>query len=367
MTINKQKKRRISKKKLLFLLAVVVVSAVLITGLMMLLTVGRELSDSMIELPFLAGTQYFGMGQHIVYAQDRLLVCIDTSLNIVWRLELFSSGLQYTNNDDIIIASGQNVIQVVNARGQHLFSTQLDGDVESTRAGKDKVAVYVRQALDDTTPAYIVIFDLNGTSLYQIDVTDRYVIDYGFDAASNSLYLLELDVSGSVPISRISTYRPETQSMTGIKELKDQLVGSLYIFGDQIYAVGTNKLTVYQSLSTNDRSVMVYGWVLVDVYPLSDPRFVFIPTKSETAIDIIRVINGSGSEIKINLPPDVFRIIHGADRIYCFAKQSVFVYTVDGKYVRSYELPSPISDVERVLGRYVFVTQNETVYLMPLP
>lgn len=364
---KKQKKKRLSKKRLLFFFAITVVMAVLITGLVMLLTVGRELSDSMTEMPFSSDTQYFGMGQHIVYSQDKQLTCIDTSLSVVWRLELFSGDLQYTANDDIIVASGQNVIQTINANGQHLFSKKVEGNIESTRAGKDKVAVYVLQPLEDSTRAYILIFDLSGTDLYQIDVTNRYIIDYGFDAVSNSLYLLELDISGSVPISRISTYRPETQSMTGIKELKDELVGRLYIFGDQIYAVGTNELTLYQSLSENDRSVMVYGWVLTDAYRLEDPRFVFIPAKNSDSIDIIRIIRGSGSEIKINLPPDVFRIIHGSDKIYCFAKQSVFVYTIDGKYVRSYTLPFPISDAERVLGRYTFITQDKTVYLMPLP
>lgn len=364
---KKPKKKRMPKKKFLFFSAIAIAFLVLITGLVMLLTQGKELTDTLVELPFPTDTQYFGVGQNIVYAQDDLLICIDPKLNPVWKLRLFSGGLDFTSNSEIIAATGQGVIQVINARGQHLFSTQLDGEIDSARVGKDKVAAYVHQPQEATSPAYIVVFGLGGTSLFQIDVTDRYVLDYGFDAASSLLYLLELDATGSVPVSRISTYRPETQSMTGIKELKDQLVGSLHIAGDQIYADGTNRLTVYTSLSADTRAVMVYGWMLKDVCNLADPRFVYVPSSDEEQISIARVIRGSGSEIKINLPPGVFDILHGSDRIYCFANDRIFVYTVEGKYSRTYTLTPPIDSVEWAHGKNVFVTHADTVYLLPLP
>lgn len=365
---KKQKKKRIPKKLVLYICAIAVAFVVLVTGLVMLLTRGRELSDTMIELPFDSSAQYFGVGQNIVYTEQELLTCVDTSLNTVWQIRLFSGDLDFTANSEIIAATGQGVIQVINASGQHLFSTQLDGDIGSARVGHDKVAVYVSQTLEENTPAYIIVFALNGTSLFQIDVTDRYVLDYGFDADSNFLYLLELDVSGSVPVSRISTYRPESQSMTGIKELKDQLVSDLHIIGDQIYAMGTNRLTVYKSLSTDIRSVMVYGWVLKDVYYLADPRFVYVRSDSDSEdIAIARVIRGSGSDMKINLPPGVYDILHGSEKIYCFANDRIFVYTDEGKYQRAYSMPFDIGSVERANGKYAFLTAEDKVYLLPLP
>ena len=365
---KKQKKKRIPKKLVLYIGAIAIAIIVLVTGLVMLLTRGRELSDTMIELPFDSSAQYFGVGQNVVYTEQELLTCIDTNLNTVWQIRLFSGDLDFTANSEIIAATGQGVIQVINASGQHLFSTQLDGEIDSARVGQDKVAVYVSQALEENAPAYIIVFALNGTSLFQIDVTDRYVLDYGFDADSSSLYLLELDVSGSVPVSRISTYRPETQSMTGIKELKDQLVSDLHIIGDQIYAMGTNRLTVYKSLSSDTRSVMVYGWVLKDVCCQADPRFVYVRSDSDDEdIAIARVIRGSGSDIKINLPPGVFDILHGSEKIYCFANDRIFVYTDEGKYQRAYSLPFEIGSVERAVGKYAFITDQDKVYLLPLP
>ena len=365
---NKPKKKLIPKKMILYICAIAVAFIVLITGLVMLLTRGRELSDTMIELPFDSSAQYFGVGQNIVYTEQELLTCIDANLNLVWQIRLFSAGLDFTSGGDIIAATGQGIVQVLNASGQHLFSTQLDGDIGSARVGHDKVAVYVSQALEESAPAYIIVFALNGTSLFQIDVTDRYVLDYGFDADSSSLYLLELDVSGSVPVSRISTYRPETQSMTGIKELKDQLVSGLHIIGDQIYAMGTSKLTVYKSLSSDTRSIMVYGWVLKDVCCLPDPRFVYVRSDiDDNDIAIARVVRGSGSEMKINLPPGVFDILHGTEKIYCFANERIFVYTDEGKYQRAYSMPFEIGSVERAVGKYAFITDQDKVYLLPLP
>lgn len=365
---KKNKKKRIQKKKLAFLIIVVMSIIIFIVGLFMVLTKGREISDTMIKLPFASNVKCFGMGQNIVYLDQEYLTCLDLSANIVWQLGLFSSGLELTYNDDIIIANSSSVIQVVNSQGQHRFSRQLDSTILSARAGKNKIAIYVRQEQVEQSPAYILIFDLNGNELFKIEVTDDYILDYGFDAESSSLYLLELDVSGSAPISRISTYRPETQSMTGIKELKDQLVSRLHIIGEYIYAVGTNRLTVYNSfLSSDDKSVMVYGWLLNDICRLPDPRFVFIPAQNEGAIDIARIIKGSGSEVSINLPPDIFDIIHGKDKIYCFANKNIFVYTVDGKYERTYSFSFEINSVKRAFGNYVFITKDGDVYLMPLP
>ena len=94
--------------------------------------------------------------------------------------------------------------------------------------------------------------------------------------------MLELDVTGSVPISRISTYRPETQAMTGIKELKDQLVTGVYIIGKDIYAMGTTRLTVYPAANTgNSRDILTYGWMPADFNAFTETKFVYVPARRD--------------------------------------------------------------------------------------
>ncbi len=355
------------RKTILFFGAIVLVTIVLITGLIVILTADKNLEDTIVDMPFGSASSYYTIGSNIVYTDQELLTCISPSLSTVWKLRLFSGGLRFTVNDDIIVATGQGVIQVINTQGQHQFSTQLDGDIGSTRVGKDMTAVYIQQHLDGKTPSYIIVFNLSGEQLFLLDVTDRYVMDYGFDEVSDSLYVLELDVSGSVPISRISTYKPDTQAITMIKELKDQVVSDVYWIDEKIYAIGTTYLTVYGSLNSDVKEIMTYGWMLEDVYRTNDPKFIYVPSDSTGTFDIARVVRTSGSDIKINLPPGVFKILHEGEKIYCFANDKLFVYTGEGKYLRTYDLPNVIEGVERAVDDHVLLKHGEAISLMPLP
>ena len=365
---KRKRKFKLSGKSIIFIISTLIVIAILITGIVMLLTKGKEVEDALIDVPFSTDDSYFAVGNTIVYSDAEYLTCMDVSMNSKWRLEYFTSELTFTANDAIIAANSSDVLQVINAQGSHLFSIQLEGTIKATRVGTDKVAVAVDQIVKEETISYIIIFDTSGSSLYQIDISDKYVLDFGFDSLSDQLYILELDVSGAAPVSIISTYRPETQAVTGYKELKDQLVSSVYIIDGIIYSIGTNRLTMYTSLNSTDQEVLIYGCVLEDVYISDNPVFVYIPsTEDSDEIDIARVINTSGDETKINLPPNVFSIIHSGTKIYCFATNNIFVYTSEGKYLRTYALPFAIDGVERAINGYVFITEGENVFLLPLP
>ena len=364
---KKQRKLHFSKKSIIFFVAIFIVLIVLITGIVMITTKSKELKDSVVDLPFSSNSEYFPVGNTIVYADNELLTCVDTALNTVWQLKLYTGGLRYTANDDVIAAAGDNIIQVVKSDGSFLFQTQLEGTIQSVRLAKDKVAVNIDQVLTDKTLSYIIVFDLAGNSLFQLDISSQYVMDYGFDSSSERLYILELDVSGAAPVSKISTYRPETQSMTGNKEFKDQLIECILMIDDEIYTIGTNHLIIYTSFNSNDIEIMTYGWMLEDIFISSDPQFIFVPNTSNHKIDAIRAIRKSGDETTINLPPGVFSVINDGEKIYCFATSKVFVYTDEGKYLRTYDLPFSIDQVEKATDGYVFITSDETISLLPLP
>ena len=366
MYIDRKTKKRIPKKNFYFFAAITVVLVVLITGIVMFVTMGRDIKDSLVEMPFSNTDSYYSVAGNLVYEAGDLLTCTDASLKDVWKAQLFASGLNITANDNLITAYNENIIMVLNDKGINLFSKQLDGTIKSVRQGKDKVAVYTDQILTDKSFSYIVIFDLSGNSIFQIDVSGKYVLDYGFDIGSNQLFILDLDVSGASPISRITTYRPESQSITGIKEIKDQLIEKVYIDADEMYTMGTTHLSVYTSINTADRTVLVYGWMLEDINTNDSPKFVYVPSTSDSYIEITRIINASG-EVKINLPPSVFKILYCGEKIYCFASDKFFVYTSQGKYLRKYDFPFEIDDVRRAMEGYAFLTAGGKVYLLPLP
>ena len=367
---KKTKKKRLSRKSILFIISILIVVTVFIIGITMLLTRSKDIDDALVTMPFTTDDSYFSIGNTIVYSNSDVLTCTDTSLNTKWQLQYYTGDLDFTSNDNIIATASNDVLQVVNAAGEPLFSVQLDSDntILSTRVSTNNVAVTVEQTTSNETLTYIIIFDIaSGDSLYQIPISGKYILDYGFDSSGDQLYILELDVSGAAPISKITTYRPETQSITGIIELKDQMVGSVYIIDGTIYTIGTNRLTMYTSLNTS-REVLIYGWVLKDIYISDRPIFVYVPSTNDmNSINIARIINTSGNETKINLPPNVFSIIHSGSKIYCFASDNIFVYTSDGEYTRTYTLPFTIDGVKRAMDGYVFITQGQSVYLLPLP
>lgn len=364
---QKTRKIKVTRKAIVVFVCIFVVLIVLITGIVMISTRSKDFEETLITLPFDDTATYFSVNNSIVYYEDDILTCISPSLSIIWQKRLFSSGLNFVYRDDKIAATGQGVLQVVDAQGLHLFSTQLDGDIISARICNNKVAVYVEQPTADETLSYIIIFDLSGIFLYQIEVTNSYILDYGFDYSSDLLYLLELDISGVAPISRISTYRPETESMTSVKELKDQLVDQLYIIDGTVYALGTNQLIVYTSLGENEKEIVIYGWMQEEFYMLGDPKFVYIPSNTDkNGIDIVRIIEATGDEITINLPPDVFKVLYIQEKIYCFTQTNIYVYSGDGKFLRSFEMPFGITDVTKAFGSFVYIIVDQTVYLMPL-
>ena len=365
---EKHTKRRITKKALFVFSGIFIALAVLVTGII-LITSKKDLSDTVISLPFSDSNSYVMAGSYIVYTEEDYLKCVNSSGSEVWQIHLLSSGLELTSHKNKIAAAGNELLQVVDSQGKQYFTTKVIGDILSARVCDNKAAVYVQQKLAEDTLSYLFVFDMSGNNIYELDVTDKYILDYGFDYNSDLLYLLELDTTGVVPISRISTYRPETQSMTGVKELKDQLIKSIYIIDGTVYALGTNQLIKYTSLGENEKEIVVYGWMLEDFFLLnqSDPRFVYIPSNTDAnGINIVRIIRSNGSEVSINLPPDVFSVIYMQEKVYCFTGTTIYTYTSNGKFLRSLTLPIEIDDADSAFEGYVIIKADGAVSLLPL-
>lgn len=364
---KQHRKLKFTKKAILVFSGIFIVLAVLITGIILLATRSRGFDETIVALPFEKEDSFVAVGSSVVYLEGDLLTSLNASLTSLWQKRLLSADLSLISRDNIIAATGDGLIQVVDASGAHLFSTQLDGNIISARVCNNKVAVYVEQISGEETLSYIINFDLSGIFLHQIDVTNRYILDYGFDYSSDLLYLLELDTAGVAPISRISTYRPESQSMTSVKELKGQLVDQLYIIDKTVYALGTNQLIIYTSLGDNEKEIVVYGWMQQDFYLDGDPSFVYIPSNTDAfGIDIVRIIKPSGNETSINMPPGVFKVLYVQDKVYCFSQTNVFIYATDGRFLRSLDLPFPITEVNKAFANYVFISEGSNMYLMPL-
>ena len=72
--------RRIPKKTAFFLVIAGIVLIVFVTGLIMLLTTGRSIKDSLVKMPFTAGSEYLTIGKNVIYSDSDMLYSADTSL-----------------------------------------------------------------------------------------------------------------------------------------------------------------------------------------------------------------------------------------------------------------------------------------------
>ena len=153
---KKTRRFKISRKSIFFLASIFIVIVVLGTGIIMFSTRGREVEDTLVPQPYSAENAHFALGDNIVYSDGEFLTCINTSMDIKWQFNLFADDLLFEVSEGNIAAYGRDVIHVIDKNGGYLFSTQIDGDIQSVRICANKTAVYVTQQLKDETFSYIV-------------------------------------------------------------------------------------------------------------------------------------------------------------------------------------------------------------------
>jgi hypothetical protein len=98
-----------------------VVLIVFVTGLVMLLTKGKDIKDSLVQLPFASGEAYYPVGTGVVYIRNGLLTCVDAGGKDVWKVQLDSADLKYASNGTIIAAYGADSMIVMGSKGESLL------------------------------------------------------------------------------------------------------------------------------------------------------------------------------------------------------------------------------------------------------
>ena len=185
---HKSRKLKVTRKAIFVFGGVFVALVVLVRGIVIFASRNRGFEETMVTLPFDKDDSYVTVGSTVVYIENDLLTCVSSSLTTLWQKRLLASNLHLISNNDKVAAIGEGLLQIVDVDGNHLSSTKIDGEIISARICDNKVAVFVEQQNGEEKHSYIISFDLSGTFLYQIEVTDLYVMDYGFDYSSDLLF-----------------------------------------------------------------------------------------------------------------------------------------------------------------------------------
>ncbi len=362
-------KYKISKRFIVFVsLSAIILIA--ITGLIILLASGRNLKDSIKKAPFSSGNMVLTQKNGILYTNSDNLIFIDYLSKTRWTKKMFAADVKITSSEKLIAAYNNQKIQLFDIDGNTYYTKEITGDVLNVRCSDDMIAVFSEvETENEGQKKYLTVYDTKDNQVDNIDFYNQQIIDMGFYEKSSMLWVLSLDSTGVIPVSRIVTYNPG-KSMKGIIDINDQLIEKLIIDKSSIYASGTTNLYIYSLFGEKKDSILVYGWDFHGQYYLGNkPVFIYTPRNKIQNIyfDSIRIITTDNTDLTIKLPPDVIKAWIYNGRIYCFSQNKIYKYTIEGKPEDEYDLPYAIDSVMKVYENHVFFIKGSDVFTMPLP
>lgn len=367
------KPERNNNKKLVLFIAIGAGVLVAIIGIILLLTSGRNLKDSMKKTAFAAQDTVLTQKNGVLYTEDDNLVFTDYYDKEIWNKKMFAADVKVTSSDSLIAVYNSKMIQLFDMDGNQFFSKELTGNIMNAKCGVDKLAVITEvQTEEEGTKKFLAVFNTKGDQLDNIDFFAQHIIDIGFYGKNSQLWVLTLDSTGVIPISRIATYNPGV-SMTGIIDINGQLVDKLIIDENSIYASGTTNLTVYNLFGEKQESLLVYGWYFHGEYILDNkPIFIYVPRNAVVknrfdSLRIIRTTKSGNTDLTINLPPDIMKASIYNNKLYCFSQNNLYKYSLEGKLEDKYDLPYPIDGVFKIYENHAFLIKGADVFSLPLP
>lgn len=357
-------------KRLMFFAITATAVILAIVGLIILITSGKNLKDIIKKASFKAKDTICTQDHGIYYTDGDNLVFADYASKEIWTKKMFSKGLKITSSENMIAGYNEKAIQLFDVNGNQYFTKEITGDIINAKCGLDKVAV-ISQVMteEEGLKKYLTVYNTKGESIDTIDLKNQNVIDIGFYGKKSKLWVLTLDVAGVIPISRIATYDPEDQSMTGIIDINGQLIQKLIIDESNIYASGTTNLYIYSIYGEKKDSILIYGWNFHGQFYIDKtPLFIYVPRiQTNKEFDSLRLIKTGSYDLTIQLPADIIRATIYNNKIYCFSKKELYKYTLEGKMEDKYALPFDIESVSRIYDKYAFMVKGANEYILPLP
>ena len=247
-----------------------------------------------------------------------------------FSIAVASDGIKLAGYNDTAVVYNAAAMQIVGAANPVEFS----GQVMEVKCGSSHVAVLHLSAGGTTS---LIIYDTKGVLKDEIVFESRYLTDFGFYGEGGSLlWTLELDTTGSIPNSTLTTYDLSKGTTTGVIPIQGQLAERIVMTGSSTYVCGTNSLVRYRDNSEAYR-IMVYGWELLDVSTSGQkPSFLYRPRSDEGQISTVEVHTvaeedvASESKRQLQLPEDTFAAYLSGSRVAAFAPGGVSLIASDG-------------------------------------
>ena len=313
-----------NKKRMIFvaaLLALVVLIGLAAGGVFG----GSSKSVSAVRLRCLASQDVTPFGSDILYYDGMTLYCLRSNGYEKWSYPL-GENASFSCSDSVVAAWMGTQLHIVDKDGRTTYNENLPNAIQFVRVGTKYVAVVIGA---DTSPT-LIVKDMQGTTMDQETPAyqDAIILDLGFFSDGEFLWTTSMDVYGSVPDTRLHTFRVHVSNTGGIS-LGDHLVYSVVYAGTKLNVISTRQLLQYDYRGTQDQSgtVLVYGWQLIDAVPSgNEAMLLFKPAKSADPlghINQLRLIWGK-TDRRYALPSACVGAGLYNKRIYAFAEDMIY-------------------------------------------
>jgi hypothetical protein len=245
----------------------------------------------------------------------------------------------------------------------------MSEQIQFARMGAQYVAAFVGSRDSGT----VYVLDINGKSVDSMPVDTQTLLDIGFFADPEMMWMMGLDTSGTVPSVIMQTYRPGTLA-TGNVVLGEQLTYKVYFHNGLLYIADTRQIRAFDYKIKQDVNVaptLIYGWFLADTRQMGrDMAQLLVPTPQMDgtlhATDL-RVLTG-GKDRVLHLPAACFGAALGSKSVYGFSANYVYACGYGENTFRAYALPVFATRLLGITpGNRAVISAGSDVYLVQLP
>lgn len=222
--------------------------------------------------------------------------------------------------------------------------------------------------LPEQSAQYLRIFDTSGKELDRIELAGSPVLKMGFYGEADNFWYLTLDSSGVEVVSTVTITVPSQQKLIGIYNIYGQLISDVTFFGSDLYLSDTTSLSVYNTFDQAKQSeTFIYGTKLADSFATKDDLILaYVPVSSvDGNTYTVRLLSRKGLDTLIQLPSGISNFALSGKYIYCFSKDTVYLYAHTGEFVKSIPIEFELTSFRALPGRGS-AWQPEGLYTMLL-
>lgn len=309
-----------------------------------------------------------------IYCLDaNRLECIGFDGKVEWETEFSGSNYDINVSDTLVCIYNSNSASVLDADKNVLFSIPgAEYNILNAKCGKNHIALLCSLE-SDRTLYYVRVFSVSGEEIYRADYESADVLSYDMFGETDNLWVLTLDTSGVSPVSRITTFAPMQNAMTGTLEINDQLVSDVYYSDSNMYLSGTYNMLTYDTFGQKQGSTLVYGLKCIDsAFSGSDYTMVYMQRTDDniSQANTLRVISRSGETERdsfLQLPGEAEAVYTSSNHVYCFMKNKVYIYKLTGEFYKETEFDFNITGSQKIASdKVLLVSEDKVVYYLQL-